>query len=366
MGTKRQLSKFAHPALLILVVGALFTFSVGRNPHGGPSPQDMEMDAPGIVLDAPYREESDEAIDMVYVPADTPTQHIERVASAPVPPTNQASQAPAVEPGIMDSVGGPSGAEADAPVASQPEKVKPQIHTHTVRAGETLSDIAKAYNIDIDTIIAANAIPDPNRIRSGDKLSVPNVRGVLHTVRRGESLWNIANYYEVTIQEIVDANEIPNPNTLRVGEQIVVPGAQALEALRQREVLVSPSGQLLRNFSWPSTGRISSRFGPRWGRMHNGLDIAVPTGTPVVAAAAGRVVFSGEMGSYGLLVRIDHGNGIETRYAHNSRLVVRTGQTVARGDLIAYSGNTGNSTGPHVHFEIRRNGAALDPLDFLR
>ncbi|MFS8666241.1 MAG: peptidoglycan DD-metalloendopeptidase family protein, partial [Limnochordales bacterium] len=178
--------------------------------------------------------------------------------------------------------------------------------------------------------------------------------------------WDIARAYEVSMDEIVAANRLADPSRLQVGQQLIIPGAQAQAAALRREALVSSSGQLLRNFDWPLTGRISSRFGPRWGRMHQGLDIAVPTGTPVRAAAAGTVTYAGAMGGYGNIVTIDHGNRVETRYAHNSRIVVRVGQRVKRGEVIAYSGNTGNSTGPHLHFEIRYRGTPVNPEHYLK
>ncbi len=103
----------------------------------------------------------------------------------------------------------------------------------------------------------------------------------------------------------------------------------------------------------------------RWGRMHEGIDIAVPTGTPVVAAAAGTVIYAGVLGGYGNLVVVDHGNGLATAYAHNSAYASSVGQVVAQGTVIAYSGNTGNSSGPHVHFEVRVGGTAVDPLGYL-
>jgi murein DD-endopeptidase MepM/ murein hydrolase activator NlpD len=118
-------------------------------------------------------------------------------------------------------------------------------------------------------------------------------------------------------------------------------------------------------FIWPVSGPVTSGFGPRWGRMHEGIDIAVPTGTPVVASAAGTVIVAGWMGGYGNLVVIDHGGGVATAYAHNSGVAVGSGQAVAQGQAIAYAGSTGNSTGPHVHFELRVNGAAVDPLGYL-
>jgi len=110
---------------------------------------------------------------------------------------------------------------------------------------------------------------------------------------------------------------------------------------------------------------VTSGFGMRWGRMHTGIDIAVPTGTPVHAAAAGTVVYSGWMSGYGFLVAVDHGNGLATAYAHNSSLLVRVGDHVAQGQVISLSGSTGHSTGPHVHFEVRVNGVPVDPLSYL-
>jgi len=124
---------------------------------------------------------------------------------------------------------------------------------------------------------------------------------------------------------------------------------------------VSGSGQL----SWPVSGPVTSGFGVRWGRMHEGIDIAVGQGTPVRAAAAGTVLYAGWMEGYGNLVVIDHGNGLSTAYGHNSSLASAVGQTVATGQVVAYSGSTGHSTGPHVHFEVRVNGSPVDPLGYL-
>jgi len=118
-------------------------------------------------------------------------------------------------------------------------------------------------------------------------------------------------------------------------------------------------------FIWPVHGVLTSGFGWRWGRMHEGIDLAVSNGTPVVAAAAGTVIVAGWMGGYGNLVVVDHGGGIATAYGHNTSVTGGVGQQVAQGQLIAYSGNTGHSTGPHVHFEVRINGGAVDPMGYL-
>ena len=141
--------------------------------------------------------------------------------------------------------------------------------------------------------------------------------------------------------------------------------ARIREAQQRSSVpaVVAPSGSGV--LGWPVSGPVTSGFGVRWGRMHEGIDIAVGEGTPVRAAAAGTVIYAGWMSGYGNLVAVDHGNGLSTAYAHNSSLAVSVGQSVAAGEIVSYSGNTGNSTGPHVHFEVRVDGSAVDPLGYL-
>ena len=116
---------------------------------------------------------------------------------------------------------------------------------------------------------------------------------------------------------------------------------------------------------WPVTGPITSPFGPRWGGFHPGIDIGVPEGTPIHAAAAGTVIYCGWESGYGNLVVIDHHNGIATAYAHQSKIAVSCGQNVAQGEVIGYSGCTGFCTGPHLHFEVRVNGTPVDPIGYL-
>ena len=119
------------------------------------------------------------------------------------------------------------------------------------------------------------------------------------------------------------------------------------------------------SFVRPTSGVVTSRFGARWGRTHTGIDIGAPTGTPIKAAAGGTVIFSGWKGTLGKLVVVSHGNGVQTYYAHCSSLLVSSGQTVSAGQLIAKMGNTGRSTGPHLHFEIRSNGYAINPQSYI-
>jgi murein DD-endopeptidase MepM/ murein hydrolase activator NlpD len=118
-------------------------------------------------------------------------------------------------------------------------------------------------------------------------------------------------------------------------------------------------------FIWPASGSITSGFGPRWGRMHEGIDIAGGSGSPIRAAASGTVILAGWSGGYGNLVVIDHGGGISTAYGHNSSLAVSVGQHVSQGQTIAGMGTTGHSTGVHCHFEVRVNGGAVNPMGYL-
>lgn len=140
----------------------------------------------------------------------------------------------------------------------------------------------------------------------------------------------------------------------------------------KKVVITSRGGSYRSNnkgYLWPTTSRTITAYfgasGSRWSSTHTGLDIGVPSGSNILASKGGTVTFSGWSGSYGYYVKIDHGNGIVTAYAHNSRLLVSAGETVKQGDVIALSGSTGNSTGPHLHFEVIVNGSFKNPLNYL-
>lgn len=239
-----------------------------------------------------------------------------------------------------------------------------EARTHVVQKGETLTSIARLYGVKVQDLIALNELKDPDRLRVGQELVItPRVQRT-HVVVKGDTLWDIARTYEVTVDAIVSANALVNPNQLRVGQKLVIP---AIGGGTDNRTVVGQARTLEQrlSLSWPVDGRITSQFGPRWGRMHYGIDIAAPTGTPVAAAAPGKVTYADWAGSYGMLVTIDHGNGVETRYAHNSRILVKVGDEVQRGQRIALVGSTGNSTGPHVHFEVLVDGENRNPLDWL-
>ena len=169
---------------------------------------------------------------------------------------------------------------------------------------------------------------------------------------------------EIVEQTTQDETEL-NTNTVDIAKQSVL--ERLTEATAEEEVLAELHG--VRFSVLPvSTGRISARFGARgrmWRGTHTGLDISAPTGTDIRAVADGTVISARWEGSYGNMVKIDHGNGIETWYAHASRMFVRAGQHITAGDVIAAVGSTGNSTGPHLHFEVRINGEPVNPQRFL-
>ena len=164
----------------------------------------------------------------------------------------------------------------------------------------------------------------------------------------------------VRSQETQDRKHVENLQAESAQLTARIQAAQARSASSQSSRPPSSAG-----FVWPTSGTLTSGFGWRWGRMHEGIDIAAPTGTPISAAASGTVIHAGWMGGYGNLVVIDHGNGLATAYGHQSSIAVGSGTYVSQGQTIGYVGSTGHSTGPHLHFEVRVNGVAGRSLGYL-
>ncbi len=203
----------------------------------------------------------------------------------------------------------------------------------------------------------------------------PRAPSAVHTVRAGENLYRIGLRYGVPAERIARANDIRDVTTLRIGQRLVIPDAgrsvgprsrrgRDRDRARRRARRIAHDHAALQ-FSWPARGRLSSRFGMRRGRPHEGIDIAARTGTPIFASESGRVIHSGRLGSYGKVVIVKHAGRYRSVYAHASRLHVRKGEFVERGQKIAEVGSSGRSTGPHVHFEIRRSETPQNPLGFL-
>lgn len=231
-------------------------------------------------------------------------------------------------------------------------------HTvHVVGRGETLSALAARYRVGVPTLASLNNLANPNLIQVGQRLLIPAADGFVYRVRAGDTLWGLSRTFGVPQQTITEANGLANPSRLRIGQTLVIPGGGQPTASAKTGTTA---------FIWPVTGgRLSSPFGPRRGRLHTGIDIAVPLGTPIRAAASGTVISAGWLGGYGRTVMVRHADGSVTLYAHASKLLVRRGQHVAQGQVIARVGSSGNSTGPHLHFEIIVESRPRDPMLYL-
>jgi murein DD-endopeptidase MepM/ murein hydrolase activator NlpD len=253
---------------------------------------------------------------------------------------------------------------------------------YEVRQGDTLSAIAARRNLPVEEIMNANNL-NSDFIKAGQELVLPIVDfkeskasndsttkaksekndsssdQIVHKVQRGDALSTIARMYGTDIDTIRRNNNL-NGDRIFAGDELIITNYERRPFSLGRNSLI-----------WPVSGRISSSFGWRTHPVrktrlfHNGLDIAVPTGTTVKAAASGQVVHSGWMNGFGYTVILDHGRGVETLYAHNSRVTVSKGSMVNKGQQVAVSGNTGLSTGPHLHFGVLRNEEPLNPRNYL-
>jgi murein DD-endopeptidase MepM/ murein hydrolase activator NlpD len=198
---------------------------------------------------------------------------------------------------------------------------------------------------------------------------------VEHVVRPGDNLYRLSQHYGVSVEEIRRANDIDDVRALQIGRRLVIPGSTRATISPPGSGLggagsEARSGRARRetglDFGWPVSGKPSSKYGGRGGGRHDGIDIPARRGTPVRAAEAGRVIHSGGgLGDYGQVVIVKHAGRYSTVYAHNRRNRVRKGEFVEKGQVIAEVGSTGNASGPHVHFELRRDRNPEDPLEYL-
>lgn len=192
---------------------------------------------------------------------------------------------------------------------------------------------------------------------------------VEYVVRSGDTLYRIAQAYGVSVGSLVAANHVSDPHDLRVGEVLTIPGASSRAEPGRSDAALASMWNVPRSprqFAWPVwSGQVSSPFGMRDGAMHDGIDIAAPAGTPVHAAGSGAVIYVGRMRGYGNIVIIRHSDDYVTVYAHDEYNFVHEGQRVARGQEIGEIGVSGRTTGPNLHFEVRYDNLARNPLSFL-
>jgi murein DD-endopeptidase MepM/ murein hydrolase activator NlpD len=234
--------------------------------------------------------------------------------------------------------------------------------SYQVKKGDSVSKIAAAHSISMDAVIASNGITNARRLREGDRLRIPNMDGIPHTVKKGDSLSKISSAMGVPLEVILDANDIQS-STITQGTVLFIPGARM-----RSEDLKLALGEL---FIYPIRGRLTSPYGwrddPISGvrRFHAALDLAAGIGTPVKAAMDGRVSSVGTNATYGKFIILSHNGGYQTMYAHLNAVSVKQGDYMNQGSKIGEVGNTGYSTGPHLHFAVYKNGRAVNPLDFL-
>lgn len=315
---------------------------------------------------------------------------------------------------VLPHIDEPTPTEPIEPTSAIAVEPRRGTETYTVRSGDTVATIAQRFGVNVGTVIWANNLSRSAAIKPGDALRIPATSGVLHVVKRGETLGQIANRYDVAVNAITQVNA--GLTTLTPGQEILVPGATPitvavaptasrttattqpttrnttapavradipLSTIRNKavdvyqelksgendartkpedktETVVKAASKLL----WPTDLRVVNQY---YGWRHTGLDIDGDYANAIYASADGVVEIAGwNNGGYGLMIFIDHGNGFKTRYAHASKMFVKAGDTVKRGQVIAMVGTTGRSTGTHLHYEVYVNGKRANPLTYAR
>ena len=262
-----------------------------------------------------------------------------------------------------------------------------ELQTHTIEAHENFISIGEMYGISIEDLQAMNPEIDGLNPPLGEVLTIKEAKALITLVTEEEVESIAQTAYEIEVVE--DPEMYDTKSEIRVegqtGQNKIITkhikhnGELVKEEFLREDVITEPINQILvqgtketpktvatGSFDMPTRGRLSSPFGQRWGRLHRGIDIAKDHGSDIEAADGGTVTFSGVKGTYGNMIEIDHGNGYKTRYAHCSELLLKSGDEVYKGQAIAKVGSTGRSTGPHLHFEVIKNGEHQNPLNYVK
>jgi murein DD-endopeptidase MepM/ murein hydrolase activator NlpD len=253
-----------------------------------------------------------------------------------------------------------------APAVAAVAPAAPQSGTHRVAKGEHLGAIAGRYGVSLQAIAKANGLSSPYLISVGQVLQVPGGADVAqrqYVVRRGDTLSAVARRFDVAQANIAAANGIKSPYALRVGQSLEIPGVQTARAVPD----AAPPPLTGSGFLWPVSGKVIGGFGVAGnGQRRNGINIAARKGTPVVASEDGVVVYASDgIDGYGRMVLVRHAEGYITTYAHNASLVVDVGDVVRRGEVIARVGDTGDVSQSQLHFELRRGTKPINPESVL-
>ncbi len=231
-----------------------------------------------------------------------------------------------------------------------------QISVYVVRKGDTLSSVAKMFGVSANTIVWANDLKS-NTLKNGQELVILPISGVRHVVKSGDTLASIAKKYKTDLAEILSYNDLSANAKLKIGDEVIVPDGEIVVSSGSSSGGSSSVGASYPTFAGYYMRPVVGGKKTQGIHGHNGVDIGrLPVGSPVMASADGTVIISktsGWNGGYGLYIVVSHPNGTQTLYSHLSRVSVSTGQRVEQGQTIGALGNTGKSTGPHLHFEIR-------------
>lgn len=234
---------------------------------------------------------------------------------------------------------------------------------YQIKKGDTLWSISRSYDVDLPTVMSINNLNPDSILAIGQTIKLPADNARVHSIKKGETMWSIASLYDTDVEELRKLNNDKKPQNLKIGDELIIPESK----VRVIAVMAVPSRSLTGGiYAWPVTGTITSYYGWRKSGFHHGLDIAAKIGTPINAASSGQVSFAGTRAIYGKTVIIDHADGKQTLYAHLSKFNVKKGQEIAKGQVIAYVGTTGRTTGPHLHFAVLQGDETYDPLKFLR
>jgi hypothetical protein len=241
----------------------------------------------------------------------------------------------------------------------------------TAERGETFRLLASRFKLREETLRSLNqANSRAVEVQPEDTVLLCSKDGVFHMVREGQGLSDIARAYSVPLREVLAANRKRTDGDLRPGEILYLPNGRYLWDTDPAWVALAALGRST-GFMRPISARFTDAYGQRMHPVlqkeafHGGLDLAAGMGTPVMAAQDGRVVFEGPRGHYGNTIVLEHGSGLTSWYGHLSQTLVKQGQVVKRGDVIGKVGRTGRATGPHLHFEVRRNNVSQNPLLYI-
>ncbi len=343
-----------------------------------PDPVTFGQQSPFATL---YNNSLDQDTEVVEGPATPATDPATKLALTPSatdqarPVATDTTQTTSTDSQVSLGVGG----------ATSDGQQSEEVRSYTVEGGDTLSSIAQKFGISTNTVLWANNLADTAVIKPGQTLTILPVSGVAYTVQKNDTTDSIAKKFNSTTDKILAFNRITGSEGLNTGDQIIIPDGSITPTPQPTPTPTSSSSNSSSNSSGkkitflniPAPSRVAAGARLLWPAIfhklnqyfhygHTGIDIDARVGQPIYAASDGVVSeVKYERYGYGFHVVINHGGGMSTLYAHQSKIIAHVGQTVSRGDIIGYVGMTGRTTGPHLHFEVRINNTPVNPLSYL-